>query len=54
MEKDLKKLIHKYWNAGMNNGYWSHIESIVDEDIKRFCKKHGDKHGKQMYNSSTQ
>lgn len=38
-QKELKRLILKYWTAGMNNAYWCHISSKVDKDIEIFLKK---------------
>jgi hypothetical protein len=35
----IRELIKKYWNAGMNNVYWNHIQKNVEEDIEKLIKE---------------
>jgi hypothetical protein len=46
LNKDnVRELIRKYWNAGMNNAYWSSINENVEADLNRMFKG-GDNGGK--------
>lgn len=46
LRSDIKALVDKWWNAGMNNAYYDYIRNDINKDIDMILKKHfGDKNG---------